>query len=174
MEGSEINNEAGNAVLPDSPAELVRLALSDLAKIEADPYYIVRPMMDIWHFTQYHGGYEKCEVCFAGAVMAKTLGADIMEDLAPGAFNAQDGVKLMALDAFREGHLMQGIGWLMDADANLIAGMMNLENVPEIQKVCPYREDPEAFKADMEKVAVTLESIERSELWNANSGVVTN
>ena len=53
--------------LPDKPSELIRLALADLRKCEADPRYLID--MAQWHRPVTS---ELCHVCLAGAVMART------------------------------------------------------------------------------------------------------
>lgn len=59
--------------LPDKPSALLRLALDDLAKVEAlsDRYQVD---MERWHLPD--AARSKCSVCLAGSVMAMSLGAD--------------------------------------------------------------------------------------------------
>lgn len=88
-------------------SEVLTLGLRDLKKVEMDKRYVVD--MDDWHSPmseRWKGGkwvkQKTCSVCFAGSVMAKTLGAKPtmdreIEDF-PGSENA-----LIFLDRIRSG-----------------------------------------------------------------------
>lgn len=97
--------------LPDKPSELIRLALSDLEKVMEDGRYVV-------NFNRFHSPRpdenqfnedKKCHVCFAGAVMAKSLNSDIDEHLMPAGFDLGTTRKLFALDNFRVGAIYSGL-----------------------------------------------------------------
>lgn len=93
--------------LPDKPSELIELALEDMAKVEAQPdrYQV--------HMLQWHApmlGSRRCIVCFAGAVMAGTLGVPDDLPVDPDAFDDDTRAKLLALDAFRQGRVSVGLG----------------------------------------------------------------
>lgn len=92
--------------LPDKPSELIRLALKDEDKAHHSPKY--RVYMNVWHEVYTYKGQLKCHVCFAGAVMAFTLGADWKADLEPEDFINGNLGKLNALDAFRSGEIYDG------------------------------------------------------------------
>ena len=125
--------------LPDHPADLIRLALSDLRKVEKDPRYEVS--MDSWHEPR--GG--TCHACLAGSVMAMSLNADIGEPLSPPSFLVSR--KLSALDEFRTGSIEGGLDEL---------GFKSPDTLPNWHYVCDYEDDPEAFHADMHKLADDL------------------
>jgi hypothetical protein len=55
--------------LPDKPSDLLQLALDDLELCEKDRNYTID--MSEWH-TPSQDESEKCAVCIAGAVIAKT------------------------------------------------------------------------------------------------------
>lgn len=56
--------------LPSKPSALLSLALQDLRACEADNQYVIN--MSVWHGpSQSYAGV--CEVCFVGAVLAKSL-----------------------------------------------------------------------------------------------------
>lgn len=57
--------------LPDRMSDLIEVALRDVRACAMDPRYVMN--MGAWHDPTGDG---RCEVCAAGAVMAKTLGAD--------------------------------------------------------------------------------------------------
>lgn len=86
--------------LPDDAPSLIRLALSDLEKVENDPAFAVD--MNVW-LRRYSSC---CRVCLAGSVMANTLGSE-MES--PSLFDHDTKHKLLALDHFRNGYLRVGL-----------------------------------------------------------------
>lgn len=99
--------------LPNKPSALIRLALADIKKVEADPDYKVD--MGTWMFTR-PGAVDAdvCEVCFAGAVLAKRLNVpppeaskQISLDEAVGEGTLDD--KLSMLDCFRSGDIVEGL-----------------------------------------------------------------
>ncbi len=90
--------------LPDKPSELITLALNDLLKVEKDKRYKID--MDTWHTPN-----GKCAICLAGAVMAKSLGADIHMSSTP-AYAGSNTNKLCALEWFRLGVVDTGISIL--------------------------------------------------------------
>lgn len=131
--------------LPDLPSDLIELALADLEKVEKRKrHYVVD--MDCWHSTDRWDG--KCAVCFAGGVMAMSLGAKRSEGSGPTAFYGDTRNKLYALNSFREGHVTAGIRWMG------IEPPMMFTRIP----VHPYFDDPEKFKADMRGIVQYLRS----------------
>ena len=57
--------------LPNKPSELIRLAIKDLSAVEKLKEYKVD--MHTWHEAPNDYNYYKCQVCFGGAVMARTM-----------------------------------------------------------------------------------------------------
>ena len=134
--------------LPDKPSELIRVALADLEKVEADPRYSVH--MGDWHRS--FGNY--CAVCLAGSVMAMSLHLNPEQtvefhDSASGLSDA-DWDKLDALDDFRMGEVHAGLRTL-----NLDQGSLD-----EMIGITPYTTDPTTFKQDMNNLADLLEQHE--------------
>jgi hypothetical protein len=128
--------------LPDIASQLILLALHDLELTEADPEYEV--VMEEWHAPSF--GY--CAVCFAGAVMAKSLGAVPHVGISPSAY-PDDNHKLHALDYFREGSVHDGMRQM---------GFKGVCPVEDFEfDITTYSEDPEYFKADMRNLAKRLE-----------------
>jgi hypothetical protein len=127
--------------LPDKPSELIRLALSDLRKCEADPKYNVD--MSDWHCPE----FGTCHVCLAGAVMAKTEQCPIDVDTVP--CNTANGSKYVALDNFR-------CGFIDSAMINL--GLDTPKELAGIYCVTPYAEDKAQFHLDMESLAALLQN----------------
>lgn len=127
--------------LPDKPSDLIRLALSDLARCERSPKYEID--MGDWHRPN-----GKCLVCLAGSVMAKTLEAPMHKRWWPKDFPDQGG-KLIALDRFRRGDVdiaFEALGFHYSAADRLT-----------YRSICPYSRDPKQFRKDMFKLARDLE-----------------
>lgn len=115
--------------LPEKPSELLKLAMLDLEKVEADPRY--RVDMGEWHKPN-----GRCSVCLAGSVMAKTLGLPPNKDdpfydgrrrraeiirwrlpdyrTSPASPDVDPTIsfKLFALDCFRNGDITCAFGYL--------------------------------------------------------------
>lgn len=138
--------------LPDLPSALLRLAMSDLEKVEADPRYTVH--MNEWHSLYPHGESKEmiCHVCLAGSVMAKTLEIPINTSDGTNYFDLEnrfaDWRKLTMLDSFRLGKVEEGLDWV---DKELPDGF------PRRIDVTSYVAGPKKFKKDMEKIATMLE-----------------
>ena len=90
------------------PSMLITLAIEDLARCKADLSYFVD--MSDWHVPK--SETEVCEVCLAGAVMAKSLGARRTGFYIPIDFNASASNSLGALDLFRKGRVAEGLRYL--------------------------------------------------------------
>lgn len=104
-------------VLPRKLSALLTLGLDDLREVERDPNYRVR--MDCWHSREwrYRGTMGlvfddcPCNVCLAGAVMAKTLDVSRYTDVwTPSFFADQDVVRAVrALEFARRGEARQAL-----------------------------------------------------------------
>ena len=130
--------------LPDKPSELIRLALADLALCAADPNY--RIDMGQWHMPE-HG---VCQVCLAGAVMAKSLNASRAAEFYPEDF-PENRKKINALDVFRDGLVCTA---LIDLGQDL----SNWGHGARSREISSYSKDPDAFMADMHDLADDLEA----------------
>ncbi len=87
--------------LPDTIQELLELAIADAEVIAKDPRYKLN--MGEWHL--YNDESQQCEVCIAGAVIARTLKADIKDFLLPADYDDDTRMKLRALDSLWRGVL---------------------------------------------------------------------
>lgn len=118
-----------------TPSALIELALADLEKVEADPRYQVD--MCTWH----QPAGEACLVCFAGSVLAKTVGLPIDAD------SDEFTIPLwaQALNEFRVGNVFTGLRYLGITEPSL-----NHWFIPT------YVYDPAAFKAAMRALANEL------------------
>ena len=101
--------------LPDKLSDLIELAIRDARKLDRRVYY---PNAGHWHHPSYSEDDSlSCKICFAGAVIAGTLGAPVMVNVAPsvpwwfpGWSPTQDNWrKLKALELVRAGALVKAL-----------------------------------------------------------------
>ncbi len=103
--------------LPNKPSALIRVALTDLALCKADPHYVIN--MGVYHEPNINirSTRPSCTVCLAGAVMAKTLDADIDTYYLPEYLicrrHGNTSRQLHALDHFRTGRIKSGLGYMI-------------------------------------------------------------
>lgn len=83
--------------LPNKPSELLKLALSDMELVEQDPRYKID--MGFWHMPIKN----KCVVCLAGSVMAKTLKIPPKKEKEPYDM-LEIREKLLMIDRLRKGY----------------------------------------------------------------------
>lgn len=125
--------------LPDLPSALIRFALADLALVEADPRYFVE--MGDWHYPS----AGTCEVCLAGAVMAKSLGTSPDTPHHPFDFEDPLANKLRALNFFHTGDLQAAFLVLDLPDPPFLGA-----------DITPYDHNPAQFRSDMADLATEL------------------
>lgn len=89
--------------LPTKLSDLLELALRDLISCERSPRYRVN--MDQWHV--WRPKQKVCEVCLAGAVIARTLNWPIEKDMRIDVFSTHDDDRLDALDSLRLGYVSE-------------------------------------------------------------------
>lgn len=135
-----------NDITTLKPSELIRVALADLEAVEKDDRY--RVDMRVWHGRSDESKEGPCFVCLAGAVMAKSLGADLYNYLVPYDFGEEIDYRLIALDSFRQGFVEAA---LVHLSVEPVVGV-----VPYMT-VVPYEDNPVRFKADMHTMATHLE-----------------
>lgn len=127
--------------LPNKPSQLLEVALSDLAKVERSKKYRVK-------MNAYHEPCGKiCQVCLAGAVMAKTLDVDKSLFKRPWSFNTATSKKLHALDALRLGDI---------GGAFTELGIKTPKGLRENVFVTEYQTSPRDFKKDLRKIIKSL------------------
>jgi hypothetical protein len=135
------------------PSELIRAGVQDLEACEADPRYSIN-MVD-WHSptaTRFGevGWKSVCEVCLAGAVMAKRLRADPRVLLNLSDFPTSRS-SLRALNDFRGAGWAQGLRHMGISDEKAVWSLDR-----EIPEIVPYNYGPEAFKAQLLRAADIL------------------
>lgn len=147
--------------LPNKPSELIRLALSDLEKVEKTKGYQID--MGDWHEpTLDEKGQPVCSVCFAGAVLAGTLKTPKQRSLEP--YEIEDEsvrVKLCAIDSLRLGFVYESLQYLeicTEADKEISHRAWEaMENKEFDRKIIPYEIDKAKFKKQMRHLATRLE-----------------
>lgn len=109
------NQKPKTRPLSSIPSKAIQQALEDMDAVLADPRYVL-------NFKFYHqagmpnqfGGEEseQCTVCFAGSVIAKSLGGDPRKNIEPAEFSDREANMLWALDRFRRGDIFGGLCYL--------------------------------------------------------------
>ncbi len=87
--------------LPAKLSELLRLAVEDAKKLSKNPKYVLC-MLD-WHLPL----DKKCAICMAGAVMACELKTNRNDTVMPEDLGEEVNNKLMAINALREGNIIE-------------------------------------------------------------------
>ena len=100
----------------DTLHRLLGLALDDFEKVLVDPRYAIN-VGGTYHDSAFDSrDGKRCDVCLAGAVMAKSLGVSPSESRAPEGFGEAVDSRLYALDALRNGSILDAM--------ELMSGMM--------------------------------------------------
>jgi len=137
--------------LPEKLSGVIEIALNDLAQVETDPDYKV-DMWD-WHVSRRHD--DRCHVCLAGGVLAKTFRYPPTKTVTPyWILDTHDRVRLVALDELRQGNLAVAL--------QLLYGMGGAEklleehDLPRAIDIRPYSLEPAAFKARLAELVSLL------------------
>jgi len=87
---------------PSLPSHVLQLAMKDFEEVSLDDDYEI----DMSRFHKPSAVHDnKCSVCLAGSVMAKSLGVPIGFNASPDMFDEDTATKLKALDLLRTGHV---------------------------------------------------------------------
>ena len=135
-------------------SQLIRHALADLELVEQDEDYTVS--MGVWH-APYNASESyldpvKCDVCLAGAVMAKSLDMPINTCDGPEYFSRSIGETLEKLNFLRMGQVS-----VVFIDFSDDYKLINVGPVPD-REIVEYSIDPPLFKAQMGTLASELET----------------
>lgn len=144
--------------LSDRPSYLIRGALLDMSECEKDKRYSVEDP-DFWNLRWHqkhvrrsrhsHLGNVICNVCMAGAVMAKSCLAPYGETWTPDDFDEDTKKKLMALNELRQGDIHTALIHILELSNNPL----------EVErKITPYAENKKLFCRQMEILADNLEA----------------
>lgn len=139
--------------LPELPSDLIKVALGDIERVEADSRYRIN--MGVWHSPiGYMIARSQCEVCFAGAVIAKTLVDETIgpyRQASPSCFSAYNRNRLVALDFFRLGRVYEGA-----CEMGYQTAIRESEETWDDRTITSYYKDPSSFKRCMHKMANDL------------------
>ena len=150
--------------LPDLPSELLALALDDLEKCQADEHYSF--YMGTWHKPSDYDAIRPsdegvvCNVCVAGAVIGKTLGAHPEHSYTPSFYNFDTSYKLLALDNLRMGSVTLALRSISHAtglsyDEDRVREL-DAEHIPPQ----PLGDDlPKVFVLKMRKIVTGLQEL---------------
>lgn len=130
--------------LPNKPSALITLALDDLNKVERMVGYEVN--MGTWH-QKFHD--DTCNVCFAGAVISRSLREARDVYVEPCMYNDDTKYKLYALDNFRQGDC---------ADAFDSLGLSYGAGEPFDRDIPEYCDGRRSFKLAMRKLVRDLKA----------------
>ena len=139
-------------LLPNFLWELIELALEDLEEVEAMPD-IYKVNMDRYH-SKYNG--RPCNVCFAGAIIAKELKVPPTKSVSTPDFDLVTRNKLQALDRVRVYNIVTALELFYQNHYNEwdIRKIINLNEetnpIPRFDWVDEsYEENPDKWKANM-------------------------
>ncbi len=160
-----------NVYLPKRLSACIRVALQDLELVENDPRYLVD--MQNWHLAS---GY-RCLVCFAGSVIAKTLGAEPTQCISPNSYGWPDrrtavdlewnNDRITALDQVRTGKINTALEFMkVDFPKDLL--MIDVARAAKLPleknrfnecylRVTPYMANKQFFKREIAAIATALE-----------------
>ena len=149
---------------------LIRMALEDVRRIDADPRYAYDP-------REYHGAADPalpagpenpCTVCLAGAVLASRTGTephDTLDEDVPG--------WMMALEKVRAGNLQGALEWMSDdhpdPDERVVVARIEeraaalghqLGVQGEVEKQWDFHQNRPVFEARMALYAQGLEGLD--------------
>lgn len=131
-----------NPPLPDKPSEILREALADFDIIAQTPGYAIEMG---WWLTPASRSGGLCEVCLAGAVMARRYGAD--EYLSSADFAPVVDRKFLFLNAIRQGLFRTALAYLHADSADL----------PITREIPEYDYDPAGWRKRMDEFVDLLQ-----------------
>lgn len=92
--------------LPEKMSDLIELAVNDAKACEKDPRYELNMSVPHTPIDQcLIEGEAICEVCLAGSIIAKTMGANPKKMVYLDNFDKRTSDKLSAVDSFRAGEI---------------------------------------------------------------------
>lgn len=147
--------------LPSKLSDLLEVALKDLTSVRRSKRYHVN--MAVWH-TPIEG---ECQVCLAGAVMARTLGIEPEKDADPYNMPQRLSRPLEALNELRLGFVLDAYCNLRDTIPQKLSDRMYrkcrdveicLNSMSDSigRRVVPYSESPKQFVEGMKRLHTLL------------------
>jgi len=93
--------------LPEKLSDLIDLALSDMKVMEKSKKHVIQ--MQTWHEPVHEN---LCSVCFAGGVIANTMGGNHRENLGPSTYNSYEKNRFQAIDSIRCYSVVGAFSWI--------------------------------------------------------------
>lgn len=153
--------------LPNAMSGLIRVALADLIAVEKQRKRF-EVDMSIWHrgagqpfdsWNPENGVNKKCVVCFAGSVMAMSLGVADNETKDYEDFDQDTENKLAAIDALRSGNIQDAASILgIEPKGSSYEGPVQIEVTFGDVSVPEYKDNKPGFKKTMKNLADELEA----------------
>lgn len=145
--------------LPSKLSDAVIMAVDDLVKVERSKLYEVNMMS--WHYAGLPG--RACQVCLAGAVLAKEGGVPPEKSVELDEFT-EDTIlaKIEALDYIREGDVLRALNQYYDYDYPIYPDddpekLDAIYDLDDKYRLMPsYDENPGKFKRTLRKLARDL------------------
>lgn len=151
--------------LPSKASDLIDLAVKDIEAVERSKKFKIG-MDRVYHGTLIDStsGRKVCEVCFGGAVLAKSIGCEPTEAGTTKAKNLLDennslAKKIFALDSFRVGEVIHGLTQLRGADLSAAVEKKLYSHGIYDFEATEYSKNPLAFKLEMRTLAFKLRQV---------------
>ena len=153
--------------LPDMPSDLIDLALKDLDLCFNDNKYCVDMMFFHLKFKE----DEKCHVCLAGSVLAKSLNGNINRSITDGLFSFSDKIKnkIYGLNSLRIGDITEGVESMIPQDLFLQKQSQLLDLEDEfscieldfrvLENSVSFKKEYDRLVSNMKKIAKRLRGI---------------
>jgi len=137
----------------NSLSVLLRMALHDLRECERDPFYVIN--MGVYSMLSPDG--TRCEVCLAGAVLAKRNKIHLCErDKFAGNIPGTVSERMIVIDFLRRGDVDFAWRKMVCLPGVSLAPLPKWADMGGY-RVKDYHKEPERFKSDIERLIAKLE-----------------
>lgn len=147
------------------PSELMEMALKDFKQVLEDERYRIN--MATYHSPDFlsHSNRNNsfCAICFAGATIAKTLKVSFRKWTCPREFKRGIKMRLIALDLFRRGLLLEGIRFYLPTNSLVRKRAEKAYSKGELDRYLPIeydRKKPQKFIKDIEDLIKYLKKFD--------------
>jgi len=147
--------------LPDKLSDLLKVALLDLEWVESQPEkYMIN--MAAWYEKSYdpRTGESRCNVCLAGAVMARTLGDKLSSNYMrnPDTYDEDTSKKLKAINFARLGQIENSLKELNQALPKCLPAYMPVLSYGAYSNPPPTITNQ--FKEDIKNIIKKLQEVD--------------
>jgi hypothetical protein len=138
---------------PKKISSLMTIGLRDMIKAERDPRFRIS-MGDWYHSNKY------CTICFAGGVMAFSLGRGAHAgNLVPDDFDEDTEKKLLALDFARRGHFNSALDTMNGCEGVSFTANDYRKATLVSRDIIDYHRDSKEFKKQVRKAIRDLKTV---------------